>query len=160
MSTVIARRVASLPERGAPATWDKVIDVLAPDPGDPARDELKRVGGVAASVIAAESPAQNAMVMYGGGPRVRLYCVYGDDAITRDGVKEDPVSTSVTGPGWKLSLPCPSDDLEWTQRKLKSLSERVTARAEGEDVAEDDEAGASKSAANPLAVDKAAFLKP
>lgn len=160
MSSVLARHVASLPERGAPATWDKVIDILAPDPADPARDELKRVAGVAASIIAAESPAQNAMVMYGGGPRVRLYCVYGDDAITRDGVKEDPLATSVTGLGWKLSLPCPSDDVEWTQRKLKSLSDRVTARAEGEDVADEDEAGASNSAATSLTVDKAAFLKP
>ena len=137
-----------------------MINVLAPDPGDPARDELKRVAGVAASLIAAESPAQNAMVMYGGGPRVRLYCVYGDDAITRDGVKEDPVATSVTGSGWNLSLPCPPDDLEWTQRKLKSLSERVSARAEGEDVADEDEPGASKTAQNPLIVDKEAFLKP
>jgi hypothetical protein len=160
MSTVMARRVASLPERGAPATWDKVIDVLAPDPADPARDELKRVAGVAASIIVAESPARNAMVMYGGGPQVRLYCVYGDDAITRDGVKEDPVTTSVTGSGWKLSLPCPPDDIEWTQRKLRSLSEHVTARREGEDVAEEDEAGGSKSAVNPMTVDKAAFLKP
>jgi hypothetical protein len=160
MSTVFARRVASLPERGAPTTWAKVVDILAPDPTDPARDELMRVGGIAASIIAAESPAQSAIVMYGGGPRVRLYCVYGDDAITGDGVNEDPLAASVTESGWKLSLPCPAEDLEWTQRRLKSLSERVTARKDGDELADEADAARSRSATNPLTVDKAAFLKP
>jgi hypothetical protein len=160
MSTVVARRVASLPERSAPGTWEKVVDILAPDRNDPAREELLKVSGVAASVITAESPTQSAIVMYGGGPRVRVYCVYYDDAIARDGLNETPVATSVTGAGWKLSLPCPADDLEWTLRKLASLSDRVTARAEGEELSEDDNGRAQSSASNPLTVDKAEFLKP
>jgi hypothetical protein len=56
-----------------------VIDILAPDETDPARNELKKVSGVAASIIAAESPAQHAIVhVTAGGLRVRVYCVYGD----------------------------------------------------------------------------------
>jgi hypothetical protein len=160
MTTVVARRVASLPERSAPATWEKVIDILAPDRDDPARDELKKVSGVAASVIAAESPASNAIVMHGGGLRVRLYCVYGDDAITREGLNEAAVASSATGDGWKLSLPCGPADLEWTQRKLKSLSERVTARAEGDELPDESEARADAGADDELTVNKAGFLKP
>ena len=159
MSTVVARRVASLPERSAPATWEKVIDILAPDENDPARDELKKVSGVAASIIAAESPAQHAMLMHGGGLRVRVYCVYGDDAITREGLNEAALASSATGDGWNLSLPCSSADLEWTQRKLKSLSARVTAREEGEDLPNEIEASAH-APGGELTVNRTGFLKP
>jgi hypothetical protein len=55
------------------------------------------------------------------------------DSITREGLNEAALASSATGDGWNLSLPCAAADLEWTQRKLKSLSARVTARVEGED---------------------------
>jgi len=161
VTTVSARRVASLPERSALATWDKIIDILAPDSSDPARVELTKVGGVAAMLIAAESPKDSPIVLYGGGVRARVYGVFGDDAIAREGLNEQSLGSSGTGEGWKLSLPCSLDDLTWVRRKLKSLSARVKARAGGEDV-EDEEAPdkAAGGAAASVFVDRSEFLKP
>jgi hypothetical protein len=134
MSTVVSRTVASTPDRTSSQTWARIISILAPDERSSARAELEKVAGVAASSISSEAPKDDAFVVYGGGSRVRVYCAFGDDAVTRDGVNEEPLTDSPTERGWQMSMPVPPEDLDWSQKRLKALSARVTARAIGEEV--------------------------
>lgn len=126
--TVVARRLASIPVRLASDTWLRVIDLVAPM-NAAARAELLRVTGVACSVIAREAVKDSPIVVAGKGPRVRLYCVYGEEAIEGHNVDETALPDSpAESNSWSLSLPCPADDLPWVQSSLKRLSSRVTAR--------------------------------
>lgn len=142
MSGLVSRRVASTPVRTAAATWKQVIDLLAPSESAPARVELLKVRGVACSSIASEATKDCPIVVFGGGPRVRVYCVFGDDALTGDGVDESPLVTAPTDGDWTMSIPCLAEDLSWCRGELASISNRVTARAVGTDVG----AGASADA--------------
>lgn len=157
MSTVMARRVASTPERTASETWQKIIEILAPDPDSDARAELVKASGVACSSISSEAPKDAAFVVWGGGPRVRVYCVFGDDAITREGVNEDALPESPTEGDWKLSIPCPPEDVTWSQAKLASVSKRITARSLDDDVPD---AEKKSAAASTMAINVEEFLKP
>ncbi len=147
MSTVVRRAVASTPQRSARKTWEKISELLAPEPKSSARAELAKVSGVASASISTEAPKDDAIVVYGGGgPRVRVYCVYYEDAVSGDGVEEDALAKSATEGDWSLSIPVQKDDLAWTQKELKLLSTRVTARAMGEDVKENPAKKATASA--------------
>lgn len=130
--TVIARRFASVPERSAVDTWNAIVELIAPDPKSSARSELAAVAGVACSLIASEMSAP--IVVYGSGPRLRIYCLYGDVAIEGDSVSEGALTYVPTEGDWRMSLPCPEEELEWVQKSLRS-SARVSARDEDEDVA-------------------------
>lgn len=79
--TVLARTIRATPHRPADEAWEVIVGLLAPTAGQ-ARDELMRVGGVASSLIASEAPKEDAMVVWGAGPRVRVYCLFGEDAVT------------------------------------------------------------------------------
>jgi hypothetical protein len=135
------------------------MSVLAPDASSSARAELQKIAGVASSSIASEAPTSDAFVVYGSGPQVRVYCVFGDDAVSGDGVNEDSLSDPPTTGDWKMSVPCLVEDLEWTQKKLKSLSSRVTARAVGETV-EYKSSGRSESSSSAVVLDLKEFFKP
>jgi hypothetical protein len=62
------------------------MKILAPEEKGAARAELQKVSGVASSTIASEAPKDDAFIVYGSGPQIRVYCIFGDDAITGDGV--------------------------------------------------------------------------
>lgn len=158
MSTVMARRVASTPERTASETWQTIVEILAPDPDSDARAELAKAAGVACSSISSDAPKDAAFVVWGGGPRVRVYCVFGDDAITRDGVNEEALPESPTEGDWKMSIPCPPEDLKWSQAKLASVSTRISARSIEEDVPDDDKKSAAS--ARELTINVKEFLRP
>lgn len=136
MTTVISRRVASTPARTASDTWRRIVEILAPDSKSAARTELESIAGVACSSIASEALKDDAVVVQGAGPRVRVYCVFGDDAVSGDNVDEDALAKSPTGGDWSLSLPCNADDLTWSQAALAQLSSRITARSVGDEVPE------------------------
>ena len=148
MSAVVARRVASTPSRTASETWSRIVSLLAPDAKSSARAELEKVAGVACSSISSEAPKNDAFVVLGSGPRVRVYCVFGDDAITGDGLNEDSLPQSATDGDWSMSIPCPPEDLKWSQDKLAAVSSRVTARAVGQDVPEKDSKSGADSEAS------------
>ena len=157
MATVIARTVASIPQRNASETWEKIISLLAPDPNGAARAELHKVAGVAASSIASEASKDDAFIVSGSGPQVRIYCAYGEDAVSGDNLDESAFKESPTKDGWQMSIPCLPEDVEWSQRKLKSDSKLVTARATGEKYAAN-ESDASQSRAG-LSLNMNEFLK-
>ncbi|MBS1714194.1 MAG: hypothetical protein JST30_07640 [Armatimonadetes bacterium] len=128
MSSAVARTYKSVPERTAPDTWRAIVSLIAPEPGD-ARDELMRIEGIACSLITdkafrAPSPA----TVTGPNPRVRIYCIYDDDAIEGDKASEQALSFTATEGDWAMSLPCFNSDLSWVQAALKNKSTRITAR--------------------------------
>jgi hypothetical protein len=147
VSTRVRRSVAATPQRSAMETWERISALLAPDPTSEPRKELAKVAGVAASSISSDGPKDDPIIVYGGGPRAHIYCVYGEDAVTSDGVEEEALSKSPTGDGWRMSIPVPREDLAWSERKLKADSTRVTARALGEELKEDAAAALRSEAA-------------
>ncbi len=154
--SVIARRFASIPERTAVATWKAISALLASDvTSDPAR-ELASVAGIASSLITREAMTAP-LVVYGSGPRVRIYCLYNEDAIEGDDANEAPLSFDATAGDWKISLPCPAEDLQWVQNSLKAKSTRISARDMTAPVEDEDDTG--ETPAYGSSVDLEAFFK-
>jgi hypothetical protein len=158
MSTVARRTFRSTPERDAVKTWSVIVDLLTPGGDGEARKELLSVVGVAASVIADQAPRDHPIVVICNGPRTRIYCLYDEDAVEGSEASEGALGYDPLKGDWHLSLPCLGDDLDWVRRALKQLSQRITARELGAEVASDSEATAS--AAMTLTLDPKGLLEP
>lgn len=160
--TIVGRSFVSIPQRSATETWDRIVALIAPDTSSSASRELAAVAGVACSCIADESLADDALVVYGVGPRLRIYALYGDDAVDGEGANESSLSWVPTDGDWRMSIPCLPDDLAWVRAKLAKSSTRVTARALGAavegDEAESDRTTATQRDAAPI-VDLDAFFR-
>jgi hypothetical protein len=89
MTPVLVRRVAATPVRTASQTWARIVEIVAPDPSSAARQALAKAAGVACASISSEVTKDAPIVIWGEGPRVRLYCVFDEEAITQEGVNED-----------------------------------------------------------------------
>lgn len=157
MTTVARRAFRSTPERGAAATWTAIVDLLTQGQSGEARTELLAVAGVAASIIADHAPGDAAIVVTCDGPRTRIYCLYDDDAIDGSDANEGPLGFDPLKGDWRVSLPCPADDLTWVQGALDQHSDRITARDLEERV------GSTKSATStkgkPLVLNPRGFLR-
>jgi len=122
--TLVARRFASTPERTAVETWHAIVSLISAA-GGLAEKELKSVSGEAAGQIADEVFGQNPVVVTGNGPRLRIYCVYGQDAVTGEDCNETALSWIPTNGDWKMFIPCDPSDLQWLQAALKKLSSKI-----------------------------------
>lgn len=154
--TVIARKIKATPARSSSAAWKVVVDLISTKDSD-ARAELEAVSGVASSLISDETFSKSPAVVYGTGPRVRIYCLYDDDAITGDKANENGLTFKPTEGDWQMSLPCAAEDLEWVQEELKKKSTRITAR--NENSALDEESDVSSSTSKGLEINREVFLK-
>lgn len=154
--TIIARRVVSEPVRLATATWTIIVDLLAPEAEQAARAELLTIKGIASSLIASEAIKDAPIVVYGAGPRVRIYCLYGEDAMTGENANEDKLVTSPVDGNWKMSLPASESDLEWVQAALKEKSTRITARDLNTEVEEMNEESTSSQS---VTINREAFFR-
>ena len=128
MSTVVKRVVRSSPHRNTTQTWEVIVDLLTRGKSGVARDELKSIGGVAASIISDHAPEDAAIVVTCDGPRTRIYCTFDDEAIAGDEAQEDGLGYDALEGDWAVSLPCQKADLVWVQSALKAKSMRITAR--------------------------------
>lgn len=155
--TVVARRFVSIPERTASSTWIAISQLLALEPGSAASTELASVAGVAASLISREAMT-SPIVVWGAGPRVRIYCLYNDKAVEGDDANETALSFDPTDGDWHMSLPCPAEDLSWVKNALKAKSRRVTAR-DMDTVLDSDEEESGRKDATETTVDLEAFFK-
>ncbi len=126
--TVIARRVLSSPVRTASEVWQAIVGLVALPMGSDARTELNEVIGIASSLIAAEVMRSTPIIVGGVGPRIHIYCLHDEDAVTGEGANERALPVDVTAGDWAMSLPCPAEDLSWVQAALAKKSSRVTAR--------------------------------
>lgn len=156
--TVIARRIRATPERGASDAWQVIVDLIAPKDGT-ARRELLCIEGIASSIISAESPKKAAMVVRGKGPRVRIYCLYDDEAISGDDANEAALAECPTDGDWLMTLPADADDVAWVREALAKKSKRVTVREKNETV-DDGEEKSSKANVTDAAINMEAFLRP
>lgn len=153
--TTLARHIISEPVRTASETWKIIVDLLASDANSPARNELLSVAGVASSIIASEAVKDSPIIVYGSGPRIRIYCLYGEDAIVGEDANESELSSNPTAGDWAMSLPCLADDLEWVQNALSKRSKRITARDMNTPVENEEPNTTGKSAS----IDMEAFLR-
>jgi len=159
MTTVVVRRVAATPARSAAEAWGVIADLVAPQ-GKAARQELERVAGIVISLVAAEAMRDSPVVVRGVGPRLRVYCLYDDEAILGEATSEDVLSWCPTDGDWAMSVPCPPDDLSWVQAALARVSARITARDQDK-AAPSETPEPTREARDALdPVDMEAFLRP
>ncbi|WP_018229298.1 hypothetical protein [Methyloversatilis universalis] len=152
--TVASRTFRSSPHRDAAQTWDAIVDLLTTE-NVKARTELNAVSGVVCSLIADRSPQSAPIVVTCDGPRTRIYCTYDDDAVDGTDAREDSLGFDPLKGDWRVSLPCPKDELDWVKIALAKHSSRITAR-DMESAAISD---SSKSQAASLTLDVEEFLK-
>jgi hypothetical protein len=145
MTTVAARAFASVPARPADETWSAIVALLTRGAGGAKRDELLSVTGTAASLIADRGPESAAIVVTCDGPRTRIRCIYDEDAIDGTGVNEDTLGFDALQGDWRVSLPCPTDELAWVQANLARASTRITARDLAETTKPAEQASAAAS---------------
>ena len=157
MSTV-ARRIRATPERGASDAWQVIVDLIAPDEGE-ARRELLGIEGIASSIISTESPKDAPMIVRGKGPRVRIYCLYGEEAICGDDANEAALAESPTVGEWSMSLPADADDVSWGRDALAKKSKRITVRDKSEAV-DDGDKQLKQGGKTEAAINMEAFLRP
>lgn len=157
MSTV-ARRIRATPERGASDAWQVIVDLIAPDEGE-ARRELLGIEGIASSIISTESPKDAPMIVRGKGPRVRIYCLYDEEAISGDDANEAALAESPTVGEWSMSLPADADDVSWVRDALAKKSKRITVRDKSEAV-DDGDKQLKQGGKTEAAINMEAFLRP
>jgi hypothetical protein len=122
--SVIARRIRATPERSALEAWNVITDLIS-QPGSLAREELDAAGGVAACLIADETPKESPIVVAGSGPRLRIYCLYGEDAVVGEDANETALTWDPTDGEWKMWLPGPREDFQWVSRELAKRGTRI-----------------------------------
>jgi len=158
MSTV-RRDFRASPHRTGTETWEAIARLLAPTDGSAARKELLSVAGIAGQLIATESPKEYPIISAGSGSRMRVYCVYDEDALIEDNANETALAFDATSKDWKVSIPAEAEDVGWSKGELAKLSGRITVREKSEPFGnEDQEEGQAASAS--FKVNLGEFLKP
>lgn len=155
-TTVVSRTVRSVPWRSARDTWERVVDILTAAGGSAHRAELLSITGVAAALVTEKVTAQAPIVVSGGGPRVRIYCLFDDAALEGDGENETALSFNPLEGDWSISIPCPADDLEWVSAALSRKTPRVIARDTAEGIA----VARGKASTRSFEVNIGEFMKP
>jgi len=158
MTTVVRRTFRSTPHRDALDTWNAIVELLTQGRTGAERTELIAVGGIGASIIADQAPKEAAIVVTCDGPRTRIYCLYDDNALDGSDANEGGLGFEPLKGDWRVSLPCPADDLAWVQNALKKHSTRITARDRDTAVALD--TNTSAAATQDLVFDQKGFLAP
>lgn len=156
--TVLARRFISIPERTASVTWNAIVSLLAPDEDSAAAAELRSISGIASSLISREAMTAP-IVVWGAGPRMRVYCLYNEDAVEGDDANEAALSLNPTDGDWNMSLPCPAEDLAWVKNALRAKSKRISARDMETTLDGDGGEESSRTSTAETAIDLEAFFK-
>lgn len=123
---VIARRIRATPERSATETWRFMVELISAS-GSGSRRELEAAAGVASCLIADETPKEAPIVVAGSGPRLRIYCLYGEDAITGEGSNEADLASDPTAGEWTMWLPAVSEDIGWVRAQFAKCGKRIVA---------------------------------
>ncbi len=156
MSSVASRTLRSSPHRDNSATWDVVVNLLTCGQAGDRRRELEAVAGIAASLIAEQAPKDAPIVATCDGPRTRIYCIYGEDALDAGAGNEAMLGFDALAGDWQVSLPCPEEDLAWVQASLKKKSSRIVARSVKDGFVVEEEQKATSDGA--LSLNVAGFL--
>ena len=142
----LRRDIASIPVRSAKETW-QVITGLVAGANTVDRAQLDAASSIMESLLADELPAQVPIVFKGVGPRVVIYCAYGEDAMEVE-FDVDPLPSTPTAGDWRVTAPCEADDVEWMNEALRNRAPRITVHDANEQPEED-----VSSATAPASVD-------
>jgi hypothetical protein len=132
--SIVARKFSACPVRTAVNTWETIIQVIASD--DSVKTELEKVTGIAASIISDGAPANNPITIIGGGPRLRLYCLYEEDGSTED-ANESSLNWKLFEGDWEVHFPVEKDDFEWMSKSLAEKGVRFKTYLAGTKINEE-----------------------
>lgn len=145
----VRRDVSSIPHRSGGETWQRIIDLVT-GRGSNDVQQLKNAAGVMGSIITDEHPARRAIMVEGVGPQLRIYCVYGMNAI-EEGGKVDPLTWNPTAGDWTMHVPCDAENIDWVKQSLSKTSPRIKVfDVEEADRAEEEHVAAAKSSKDLL----------
>jgi hypothetical protein len=148
--SIIARKFSACPVRTASRAWNAIVDVVAAA-SPTARRELLLIEGIAASIIADESPSRNPITIVGSGPRLRVYCLYEEDGSTED-TNESALSWNPFESEWEIYLPVEKEEMNWVGKALSEKGARFKAYEAGtKPIAEEEESSGGE--AKELSID-------
>ena len=157
MSTV-ARRFNASPIRLSSATWKAIAELICKNDAEAAA-EFAKVSGIASCLINDKLFAKNPLVVKNKGPRLRVYCLYGEEAIGGEDKNEDTLSWQPTAYEWHLFLPCSEEEFTQTAASLKAKSAKFSAYNIETGIPDDEASESEKSASATATVDWGAFKK-
>lgn len=154
--TVVARRIAASPERLPTKTWTAISQLVCRDDAMAAA-EFKAVEGAAACLIADEALSEHPLVVKGTGPRLRVYCLYGEAAVGGDDKNEATLSWKPTDGDWTAFLPCAEEDHEAISKLVEAASKKFRVYVKEKGLPDEDDSK-STAATGGLTVDWGAVL--
>ena len=120
--SIIIRKIASSPKNNASKTWDIITEIVCHKSLDHRKEFLKVKGGVC-SVISEKTPKDRPIIIRGNGPLLRIYCLYGDDAVDSEEVSEDVLNWNPLSKNWIVYVPCPKSEIDGLQSFFKNQCE-------------------------------------
>ncbi|MFT3980631.1 MAG: hypothetical protein QM687_09195 [Ferruginibacter sp.] len=130
--SVVSRRFAASPARTAAEVWQVIVNIIAAD-NAAVKQQLNDITGIVASIISDETPANNPITIIGAGPRLRVYCLFGDDAIGDD-ANEAALTWNPFEKSWEAYFPVEEADYDWVSKLLKEKSTQFKAYKAGEKI--------------------------
>lgn len=154
----VRRDVASLPVRSASETWKAIIDLVTRS-GCVDAEQLRAAASVMESLIVDGHPASVPIVIKGNGPRLVIYCLYGEDAMEA-GKEINRLHWNPTGGDWSMTAPCDRDDVGWMTKTLQSRAPRISVHEVGEAPPSDAHQDKASSESSELVIDWKGMKKP
>lgn len=154
MSTV-RRTIISNPERTSIETWTKITGIVCGEDKN-AKKEFNSVSNVICSLLPEELMKANPMIVKGAGSQLRVYCLYGEDAMTGEDANEDDLSWEITAKSWTAYLPCSQTELAWYEKALSNASDNFKVY-DFEKGIETEEATTKQNNSSTFKIDKEAF---
>jgi hypothetical protein len=119
----VRRNVSSIPCRSASETWREIVDLITGS-GSVDVKQLQDASGVLASIITDENPSKRAITVEGVGAQLRVYCMYGMEAL-EEGRKLDSLTWNPTAGDWTMHVPCDAENMAWVKSALAASSPRI-----------------------------------
>lgn len=151
--SVLSRKIAATPKRSVDEAWKVIVNMISEQSSE-AREILESMTGVSSAIMVDEIPRETPIVVTGKGPRIRIYCVFGEDALLDDNCNEESLVQNPTAEDWHIYLPCAQEDLAWITEALKPVSKFATAYDKNKEI----DVEKNVDAENPLTVDTSGFL--
>lgn len=136
--SIISRKFAACPARTAVETWESIVAVIAAEATDSIKQDFLSINGVIASIISDETTAKNAITVVGNGPRLRVYCLYGEASVGDD-ANEAGLSWKPFENDWVIYFPVEEIDHEWVTKLLSEKSKKFKTYKAGEKIAEEED---------------------
>lgn len=144
--SVVSRRFTASPVRTAAQTWDMIVNTIASG-SEAAKQELKSITGIIASLISDETPSKDAITIIGTGSRLRVYCLFGDDAIEEE-ANEALLLWNLFESDWEIYFPVNEADLSWVTKSLSDKNKKFKTYKVGERINADDEVEENQKSSN------------